>query len=146
MPDKRLDSYAKQVGISPEALGNATSLRAIEEMGSGTNSRISPNVFGAWFSRAGLSNDIGGTNGSRSDRDSSSLIEQDDGQPDSDVEQLDAAQLWRDQVKGHGDRMKRARTLLCLDCFDVDDLMEMLAEVAVMVSCRDKEAPRNRWT
>lgn len=116
------------MGIPPAALGNVTSVRAMEEVARDEDGRISPHEFGSWFSTAGVLK--GGAEGipGRSEPGLASPA------PSSGkVEQAESANLWWDQVNGHSHSMMRARKLLCLDCFNVNDLMEMFAEVAVMV-------------
>lgn len=117
-----------QVGIPPEALGNVTSARAMEDVDRDEDDRISPHEFGSWFSTAGVPKF-----GAEVSPEPSELGMASPATSPGKVEQADGAKLWRDQVNDHSHSMMRARKLLCLDCFNVDDLMEMFAEVAVMV-------------
>lgn len=106
----------------------------MQEVGSEEENRICPKDFRSWFSRADVSSGVGAANEGRPGPRSASSARPVSPPPTGDVEEPSGASMWRDIVERHGDSMMRARKLLCLDCFKVDDLMEMFAEVAVMVS------------
>lgn len=130
------------MGTTPEALGNVTASKMMEEMSPNGDGRISPRDFGWWLS------DEGNSTGSHIIRSTAEGFGCDSpGDDDTDVEeeaQADGkgqreggsvhAGLWGDQLEGQGHVVMRARKLLCLDCFDVNDLLEILAEAEVMVS------------
>lgn len=131
--------HPEQVGITPEVLGDVTASNMMEEVEPNGDGRISPTNFGWWLSDEGNPNGVGRATAAGFACDSSRIdsVGEDDAQPDEDVMQHDKkvrAGLWGDQLEGQGHIVMRARKLLRLDCFNVNDLLEILAEVAIMVS------------
>lgn len=127
------------MGIAPEVLGNATASNMLEEVEPSGDGRISQTKFGWWLSDEDNLNGVMRATAASFACGSSRVdsVGEDDAQPDEDVLQHDGnvcAGLWGDQLEGQGHIVMRARRLLCLDCFNVNDLLEILAEVAVMVS------------
>lgn len=111
----------------------------MEEVKPNGDGRISPRNFGWWLSDEGNPNGVrqAAAAGFACDSSGVETVGEDDAQPEGDVRQHDGnvrAGLWGDQLEGQGHIVMRARKLLCLDCFNVNDLMEILAEVAAMVS------------
>ncbi|CAB1112380.1 unnamed protein product [Ectocarpus sp. CCAP 1310/34] len=129
-------SLEEEVGIAPEALGILTASNMMEEALRNGDGRISPRAFSGWLSDDG---DPHGAEGFA--RDAEPLeppgigkAGEDDARPDEDVA------LRGDREVGHADGeglsgkqhvVMRARKLLCLDCFNVTELMEIVAEVTV---------------
>lgn len=111
-----------QVGVPPEALGNVTSLRAMEETGTNHNGRVTWRTFESWFCTAGGPNELGAGN------EEHTRLSQDHPMRAENVA------VWSDQFTGLNHKMLQARNLLCMDCFNMDDLMEIFAEVTMMVS------------
>lgn len=140
--------HPEQVGTTPEALGNVTASKMMEEMSPNGDGRISPRDFGWWLSDEGNASDI-----IRPTAEGFGCDSQGD---DTDVEEAQAdgnvqreggsvhTGLWGDQLEGQGHVVMRARKLLCLDCFNVNDLVEILAEAEVMVSLEPVLAPLNQ--
>lgn len=130
-----------QWGISPEALASVTSLNAVEAVDPDEYDRISQEDFGSWLGNGGSPRGSGVADEKRFGLGLSTLARLDVEGSDGDsqqlrghVEQPRAPALWGIQLKRHGHSMMRARKLLCLDCFNINDLMEMFAEVEVEVS------------
>lgn len=134
------------MGTTPEALGNVTASKMMEEMSRNGDGRISPRDFGWWLSDEGNPSGIIGS--------TAEWFECNSPGDDTDVEGEAQANgkvqqergsvrtgLWGDQLEGQGHVVMRARKLLCLDCFNVNDLLEILAEAEVMVSLETVLAP-----
>lgn len=119
----------------------------LEEVEPNGDGRISQTKFGWWLSDEGNLSGVKRATAASFTCDSSRVdsVSEDNAQPDEDDMQHDGnvhAGLWGDQLEGQGHIVMRARKLLCLDCFNVNDLLEILAEVAVMVSLDGTLAPR----
>lgn len=105
----------------------------MQEVSPNGDGRISPRDFGWWLFRGvsaeGFSHDPARLDSPGSDTagDGNAQPHGDDAQRGRSAGQANTSGLW-------GDMVGRARQLLCLDCFDVKGLMEMLAEVAIAVS------------
>ncbi|CAM9385209.1 unnamed protein product [Ectocarpus sp. 4 AP-2014] len=129
-------SLEGEVGIAPEALGILTASNMMEEALRNGDGRISPRDFSGWLS------DDGNPHGAEGFARDAEPLEppgigkagEDDARPDEDVA------VRGDTEVGHaGDAglsrkqhvVMRARKLLCLDCFNVMELMEIVAEVTV---------------
>eukprot|EP00752_Nemacystus_decipiens_P007742 g6921.t1 len=128
-----------EVGITPEALGNVTASKMIEEMSANGDGRISPRDFGWWLSDEGNSSNIMRSTaegfGCNAPGDDTDVEEEAQGHGEVQREEGNVhAGLWGDQLDGQGHVVMRARKLLCLDCFNVNDLVEILAESEVMGS------------
>lgn len=113
----------------------------MEEVEPNGDGRISPTNFGWWLSDEGNPNGVRRTTAAGFACHSSRVDSVGEGstQPDEDVTQHDGnarAGFRGDQLEGQGHIVMRARKLLCLDCFSVNDLLEILAEVAIMVSLK----------
>lgn len=104
--------------------------------------RISPRDFSGWLSDHGNPHGAEGFARDAEPLEPSGIEKagEDDARPDEDVA------LRGDREVGHADGaglsakqhvVMRARKLLCLDCFNVMELMEILAEVTVTVSRED---------
>lgn len=136
------------MGTSPEALGNATASKMMEEMSPNGDGRISPRHFGCWLSDEGSSSDIIRSTAEGFGCDSPGTdtavdeVAQADGNVEREGESVNPG-VWGDQLEGQGHVVMRARKLLCLDCFNVNDLLEILAEAEVMVSLGTALAPVN---
>ncbi|CAM9476334.1 unnamed protein product [Ectocarpus fasciculatus] len=129
-------SLKGEVGIAPEAMGILTASSMMEGALRKGDGRISPRDFSGWLSDAGSPH---GAEGFARDAEpleppGNGKVAEDDARPDEDVE------LRGDREVGHADGagllgkqhvVVRARKLLCLDCFNVMELMEILAEVTV---------------
>lgn len=127
------------MGTTPEALGNVTASKMMEEMSPNGDGRISPRDFGWWLSEEGSSKDIlrSTAEGFACDSPGDDTDADEKAQADGNVQGEGGsvhAGLWGDQLEGQGHVVMRARKLLCLDCFNVNDLLEILAEAEVMVS------------
>ena len=119
----------------------------MEEMSPNGDGRISPRDFGWWLSDEGNSNDVMRPTaegfGCDSPRDYMGVEKaQTDGIVQREGGSVHAG-LWGDQLEGQGHVVMRARKLLCLDCFNVNDLLEILAEAEVMVSAQPTLASLN---
>ncbi|CAM9311953.1 unnamed protein product, partial [Hapterophycus canaliculatus] len=119
-----------EVGNTPEALGSVTASNMMQDVSPNGDGRISPRDFGWW-----LFNGVGAEgfahDPARLDSPGNTRAGDENAQSHGDVAQsrISAGQantpgLW-------GDMVAHARKLLCLDCFDVNGLTEMLAEVAI---------------
>ncbi|CAM9219015.1 unnamed protein product [Laminaria digitata] len=124
--------------ISPEALGTLTASNAVEAVDPVEYAPISPQDFGSWFTDGGSPRGRGVAGGKRLGLGLATLAREDVEHPSGDTEELIGyveqprpPALWGVQLKRHGHSMTHARKLLCLDCFNINDLMEMLAEVEV---------------
>lgn len=142
-----------QWNISPEALGTLTASNALEAVDPVEYAPISPQDFGSWFTDGGSPRGRGVAGGKRLGLGLATLAREDVEHPSGDTEELIGyveqprpPALWGVQLKRHGHSMTHARKLLCLDCFNINDLMEMLAEVEVEVSleCDNEYAARFR--
>lgn len=116
-------------------------MNAVEAVDPDEYDRISLEDFESWLTDGGNPRGIGLTDGKPFGLGLAPLARPDEEQPDGDTQHLRgfaeqpyAPALWGIQLKRHGHSMMRARKLLCLDCFNINDLMEMLAEVEVEVS------------
>eukprot|EP00903_Cladosiphon_okamuranus_P015661 g14463.t1 len=129
-------SLEGEVGTTPEALGIVTASKMIEEMSPNGVGRISPRDFGWWLSDEGSTGNIIRPTaegfGSHSPGDNVEET-QADGKVQREGGSVQTG-LWVDQLEGQGHMVMRARKLLCLDCFNVNDLLEILAEAEVMGS------------
>lgn len=108
----------------------------MEEMSPDGDGRISPRDFGWWLSEEGTANGFPTctAEGFACDSPGETTTITEASPPD--VYQCDSsvrAGLWGDHLEGRH-VVIQARELLRLDCFNVNDLLEILAEVAVMVS------------
>ena len=117
----------------------------MEEMSPNGEGRISPRDFGWWLSDEGSANGFtrAAAEGFACDSPGHDATVAEDIL--SDANQGDRsvrAGLWGDQLEGQSHVAIRARKLLRLDCFNVNDLLEILAEVAVMVSMVRVSPPR----
>lgn len=125
-------------------------MNALETVDLGEDGRISPDDFGSWFANGANPTGRGGPDEKRLGLGLSTLVRPDVEHPgegtqlSGDMEHSRAPALWGDQLKRHGHSMMRARKLLCLDCFNITDLMEMLAEVEVAVSFGNA-SPNTPW-
>lgn len=118
----------------------------MEEMSPDGEGRISPRDFGWWLSDEGIANSFRTSTAEGfacdSPRETTAIAE--DSQ--TDVNQGDRsvhAGLWGNELEGQGLVAIQARKLLRLDCFNVNDLLEILAEVAVMVSTKQSGGCRH---
>lgn len=116
-----------------------TASKMMEEMSPNGDGRISPRDFGWWLSDEGSSSHIirPTAEGFQCDSPEDATDSEEEAQADGkDQREGGSAHvgLWGDQLEGQGHVVMRARKLLCLDCFNVKDLLEILAEAEVMVS------------
>lgn len=121
------------MGISPEALGRVTSWQALEEVGPDEGGRISPEDFGLWFSDESTSIGVGATSKKQNGFDPANVPLAADRSGPDEMGQPGASVSWDSLLGGYVHSMMHARKLLCLDFFNVNDLIEMFAEVDVMV-------------
>lgn len=105
----------------------------MQEVSPNGDGRISPRDFGWWLFR-GVSAEGFAHEPARLDSPRSESAGDDDPLPRGDVAQRGKRAGQANTPGLWGDMVARARQLLCLDCFDVNGLMEMLAEVAIGVS------------
>jgi len=135
------------VGITPEALGTVTASKMMEEMNPDGEGRLSPRDFGWWLADEGTANVFPKSTAEGFACDSAGETPTVAENSQADASQGDRSVrkgLWGDQLEGQGHVAIRARKLLRLDCFNVNDLLEILAEVADMVSVAFT-ALANRW-
>ena len=139
------------MGTTPEALGNVTASKMMEKMSPNGDGRISPRDFGWWLSDEGNSSDVirSAAEGFGCDSPGDDTDSEEEAQANRKVQREGEnvhTGLWGDQLEGQGHVVVRARKLLCLDCFNVNDLLEILAEAEVMVSLESAQAPVNEIT
>lgn len=118
----------------------------MEEMSPNGDGRISPRDFGWWLSDEGSSSGLirSTAEGFGCDSPGGDTDVEEEAQADGEIQREEGnvhAELWGDQLEGQGHVVMRARKLLCLDCFNVNDLLEILAEAEVMVSLESALAP-----